>query len=588
MKFVSSRSRGGPHGTRPSANGGNRSAGMPRFLQGASGGATPVKSPPSLKRRFPLPAPGDRHEREADRVATRFADSGPSVAADAGDRPAMPPGRAPSQVAASAASSGLPLDAATRLNMESRFGTDLSQVRVHTGPQAASLNRDLGSRAFTQGNDIFYGAGQAPGDDALTAHELTHVVQQGGGSPYSRFGAISARTGDAPIQCSFVGTYPVGGNGGFEIDMETREGALVAPPATPGASGMDGYIRFVPQPGAPNSNDINMIQIAKVTDAGGADVPIATLPAEQAQRGGPGESGVRTKDNAARGVEGGYFSDVWHPTGAGGAADAGTPVSPHFPVEPAGPGVTGPYGKVQQPPQYGGGTGGVAGHTRGFKRSDNAADIRSAALYDTPGVESATVDWDFSFESVARGEDTMFTYGAVTWGFGVHAGHVTNEHISVQAGQSATFDEAMERHRDFYVHEPVTFYFAFDHADLSAAEAAKIDSFLPYLTRNADVTLSLEGYADLVGGPGTYNANLSLQRAEAVKAALLARGIAEARIDGIIIGRGASSAATGDAGTGDQGGNAAVGADQSREANRWANRRVVLSFSHPAPAAPAP
>ena len=144
----------------------------------------------------------------------------------------------------------------------------------------------------------------------------------------------------------------------------------------------------------------------------------------------------------------------------------------------------------------------------------------------------------------------------------------------------------MERHRDFYVHEPVTFYFPFDSAVLSAAESAKIDSFLAYLTRNPDVEMSLEGFADQVGGASDYNRDLSLRRAESVEAALLGRGIAAARINGIIIGHGASTSATTNAGTGDQGGNAAVGADQRREANRWANRQVVLSFAHVPAAGP--
>ena len=41
------------------------------------------------------------------------------------------------------------------------------------------------------------------------------------------------------------------------------------------------------------------------------------------------------------------------------------------------------------------------------------------------------------------------------------------------------------------------------------------------------------------------------------------------------------------AGTGDQGGNAANGADQTREANRQFNRRVTITFSHPAGTGPA-
>lgn len=581
MKFVASK-RGptGKPGARAS-KGASRPIGTPRFLMNTATPTRPVAH-------FDVAAAGGSHEREADRAARRQAGSGsPAEASPARPAMASAPAADPS-VAQATASTGQPLDTATRQRMETRFGSDLGQVRVHMDNRAAGLNRSLGSRAFTQGRDIFFGAGERPGDNELTAHELTHILQQSGGTASSPLGAISPAPSAATIQCSFIGTYPVGGNGAFEIDMETREGALAAPPAAT-ASGMDGYIRFVPTAGAPNSNDINMIQIAKVTDTGGADVPIATLPAEQAQRGSLGESGVRTEDDPARGISGGFFSDVWHQNGAGGApATAGTPMSPHFPVQPAGPGVAGPIGSVPQPPQYGGGTGGVTGQTRGFKRSDNLADIRSAALYDTPGVASAAVNWNFSFESVARGEDTMFTYGAVQWGFGVHAGHVVNEYINVGSAQSATFGEALERHRDFYVHEPVTFYFGFDDARLSAAEAAKIDAFLPYLARNPDVQLSLEGYADMVGGPGAYNADLSMRRVEAVEAALLAKGIAASRLASISIGHGASTSATTDAGTGDQGGNTAVGADQSREANRWANRRVVLSFSHPAPAAPAP
>jgi hypothetical protein len=44
------------------------------------------------------------------------------------------------------------------------------------------MNRDLGAQAFTHGSDIYYGGGKSPGKDELTAHELTHVVQQNGGA----------------------------------------------------------------------------------------------------------------------------------------------------------------------------------------------------------------------------------------------------------------------------------------------------------------------------------------------------------------------------------------------------------------------
>jgi len=64
--------------------------------------------------------------------------------------------------------------------MEPRFGSDFSGVRVHTGSNSVQMNRDFQARAFTHGKNIYYGPGQAPSNDSLTAHELTHVVQQTG------------------------------------------------------------------------------------------------------------------------------------------------------------------------------------------------------------------------------------------------------------------------------------------------------------------------------------------------------------------------------------------------------------------------
>jgi hypothetical protein len=78
---------------------------------------------------------------------------------------------------------GSPLPDAVRAFMEPRFGMDFSHVRAHTGSESTQLNRDVGAKAFTHGSDIYYGAGQSPANLELTAHELTHVVQQTGSSP---------------------------------------------------------------------------------------------------------------------------------------------------------------------------------------------------------------------------------------------------------------------------------------------------------------------------------------------------------------------------------------------------------------------
>lgn len=78
---------------------------------------------------------------------------------------------------------GAPLPDPTRRKMESGFGTDFSGVRIHDGPRAEQMNRQIGARAFTHGNDIYFNRGQyAPGareGDRLLAHELTHTIQQG-------------------------------------------------------------------------------------------------------------------------------------------------------------------------------------------------------------------------------------------------------------------------------------------------------------------------------------------------------------------------------------------------------------------------
>ncbi|MHC5827765.1 MAG: eCIS core domain-containing protein, partial [Nostoc sp.] len=75
---------------------------------------------------------------------------------------------------------GSPLPDEVRSFMEPRFGADFSQVRVHTGSDAVQMNRELNAQAFTHKQDVYFGAGKSPGKNDLTAHELTHVVQQTG------------------------------------------------------------------------------------------------------------------------------------------------------------------------------------------------------------------------------------------------------------------------------------------------------------------------------------------------------------------------------------------------------------------------
>jgi hypothetical protein len=81
---------------------------------------------------------------------------------------------------------GQPLDATTRADMEARFGFDFSRVRIHTGAQAARSAEAIGALAYTVDDHVVFGADRYSPYTAdgrrLIAHELAHVVQQGGGA----------------------------------------------------------------------------------------------------------------------------------------------------------------------------------------------------------------------------------------------------------------------------------------------------------------------------------------------------------------------------------------------------------------------
>jgi len=91
----------------------------------------------------------------------------------------------PSLVRDVLSSEGRPLGATARVLMESRFGHDFRNVRVHTDARAAESAQALNALAYTVRNDIVFGTGQyAPDTRAgrrLLAHELVHTIQQSSG-----------------------------------------------------------------------------------------------------------------------------------------------------------------------------------------------------------------------------------------------------------------------------------------------------------------------------------------------------------------------------------------------------------------------
>ena len=81
-----------------------------------------------------------------------------------------------------AGSTGQPLPGSVRQPLENAFGSDFSNVKIHTGSDSNSMNLSLQSRAFTNGPNIFFKHGeynpQSQKGRELLAHELTHVIQQ--------------------------------------------------------------------------------------------------------------------------------------------------------------------------------------------------------------------------------------------------------------------------------------------------------------------------------------------------------------------------------------------------------------------------
>ncbi len=80
---------------------------------------------------------------------------------------------------------GSSMDDATRGFMESRFGQDFGDVRIHTDSKASDSARSVNAQAYTVGSDIVFQSGKFQPDSndgkQMLAHELTHVVQQRNG-----------------------------------------------------------------------------------------------------------------------------------------------------------------------------------------------------------------------------------------------------------------------------------------------------------------------------------------------------------------------------------------------------------------------
>lgn len=182
--------------------------------------ATPASLvPDGVQASLKVGAPNDRYEQEADQMGERVmrmpdtqfssgegivpSDTGNSIRRQEEDEPAEVQGktlqrtpglqRTPSgglQTTTgfagrlqSSLSGGSALGAPVQQGMESAFNADFSRVQIHTGPTAAALSNEIGAKAFTYQNHVFFNEGnyqpETQSGRFLLAHELTHTVQQG-------------------------------------------------------------------------------------------------------------------------------------------------------------------------------------------------------------------------------------------------------------------------------------------------------------------------------------------------------------------------------------------------------------------------
>jgi len=155
---------------------------------------------------------GDRLEREADRIATQVtADPIPVTTGGSSLRlqrfPIEPHGQgvtAPESVDQVIAGPGKSMEPGLREEMEHRFDTDFSSVRVHADAAAGQSARAVNADAYTIGHHIVFDTGrfasEEPRGRRLLAHELTHVMQQSGNN--ASFLQCKAKSSEAVFQQS--------------------------------------------------------------------------------------------------------------------------------------------------------------------------------------------------------------------------------------------------------------------------------------------------------------------------------------------------------------------------------------------------
>ena len=151
--------------------------------------------PPIIQPKLMVNSPDDKYEQEADKVAEQVMNSDATIDEENDlniqRKPFLNSPRDVSHIDSSfenslhqSKGSGTPISNDIRDYIEPRMKSDFSDVRIHTDSKSSEMTERVGARAFTHGNDIYFGSGQYNPNSfdgkRLLAHELTHVVQQTG------------------------------------------------------------------------------------------------------------------------------------------------------------------------------------------------------------------------------------------------------------------------------------------------------------------------------------------------------------------------------------------------------------------------
>jgi outer membrane protein OmpA-like peptidoglycan-associated protein len=385
---------------------------------------------------------------------------------------------------------------------EPRLGVGLGDVRLHRDDRAAELAGALRARAFTRGNEIFFGKGQyAPGTPdgkRLLAHELTHVAD---GKRGRADAGVIHREPVSPDKMQVSGDKERNSpKGGVAISGGILEWTLkfVGDPGTSSMSGTtitftqgkDVEFTVAYTPKKPSCGTVAFIQTVLPTHGGGPEL------------GGHGHL-LNTREKK---------------TGASiDALDKAT--TPYANAKAA------PKGGLE--PEFASELGNqLAGKDKGRSASAKYSDAPVAGGGMVPGGSV-----ERKFETAPICVDTGETFGSISWGYTKKAdGTITLTGGTEKDVQSKTATPALEDIRQAYYagwFQHTLGAFAKGSSTLTKAHETTLKAIAAQKPRARQI--SLIGANDNSGGTEA-KAALSLERAEAAKKFLIGEGVDAASI----------------------------------------------------------